>query len=946
MTKRSRGLSKSVLPCLLILVCLASIGGAPSESLASAASTETMGETNVLSGTDSGNGNILLAQQAVLPHDGTLQSLSFYVVNATGKLRLGVYDSSGVGGGPGSLVAETAEITPAAGWNTAPATSQPTLKAGYYWLAYLPSSNGLSFRIEQTGAYRDYQVTYGSLPTTVTGGASSSSVGHWSFFATLQVSGAQDPGQQAPASTPTTQLAWFYNRPTDGTTPLTLVQRHQTMILSGSDYEVGFLQQVRSSGWTRPILEYVDEAFAMGPSSAMTGSCPSGYAGYSTTWTSGDNEFCQMVNPNESWFLHNGAGQRIYRDAGGGSYFYLMNPGVAGWRAYVQAKTASLPSDYHMDGVFLDDVWATANDPRNREDDSDGTCLECGTDAQWLQAQIGMLKAVKTGAGSQPVWINSDSTTDLVAPVDGFMVENMGASWGTGFMPQSEVEQRWTDIDAAIAAGKNAILVGQGSQGDTERMRFSHVVYLMVAGPNVSYRFQNAGDYRAFWDYPEFKLALGTPNGPRYRVGSSVWRRDFSAGTAVVNLSATTSQTVSLGASYALPGGGTATSVTLAPNHGLALALASGSQPPPPPAAPGAVPNERATSTTQTSVSIAWDAASGTVDGYQLSLNGAASGTTTALQWETTDLTCGTTYSFAVQAYNSSGNGPTSTISATTADCPPPPAAPGAVPNERATSTTQTSVSIAWDAASGTVDGYQLSLNGAASGTTTALQWETTDLTCGTTYSFAVQAYNSSGNGPTSTISATTADCPPPPAAPGAVPNERATSTTQTSVSIAWDAASGTVDGYQLSLNGAASGTTTALQWETTDLTCGTTYSFAVQAYNSSGNGPTSTISATTADCKSPGPVNTSLPTISGRARVGSMLRGSLGLWTDGVTGLAYQWLRCSASNGSCTTIQWATSQNYVPSSSTRGSVLRLRVTATDASGSASATSQPTRTVR
>ena len=61
----------------------------------------TIGETTVFSGDDSGNGNLLLVQDVVLAQPGTLRSLSFYATQASGSLRLGVYDSTGPGGGPG-----------------------------------------------------------------------------------------------------------------------------------------------------------------------------------------------------------------------------------------------------------------------------------------------------------------------------------------------------------------------------------------------------------------------------------------------------------------------------------------------------------------------------------------------------------------------------------------------------------------------------------------------------------------------------------------------------------------------------------------------------------------------------------------------------------------------------------------------------------------------------
>ena len=48
---------------------------------------------------DNENGNLLVAQDAVLDPSATIQSLSFYVTNTAGKLRLGVY--SDVSGTPG-----------------------------------------------------------------------------------------------------------------------------------------------------------------------------------------------------------------------------------------------------------------------------------------------------------------------------------------------------------------------------------------------------------------------------------------------------------------------------------------------------------------------------------------------------------------------------------------------------------------------------------------------------------------------------------------------------------------------------------------------------------------------------------------------------------------------------------------------------------------------------
>src|ERR1700719_203014 len=104
----------------------------------------TIGQTGVLSASDNGNGNLLVVQSATLGQTATVQGLSFYVTGASGNLILGIYDATGPNGGPGTLKASTAAFAPTTGWNTAKVTPV-SLTAGAYWLAYLPSSNNLSF---------------------------------------------------------------------------------------------------------------------------------------------------------------------------------------------------------------------------------------------------------------------------------------------------------------------------------------------------------------------------------------------------------------------------------------------------------------------------------------------------------------------------------------------------------------------------------------------------------------------------------------------------------------------------------------------------------------------------------------------------------------------------------------------------------------------------------
>src|ERR1700688_2754757 len=162
-------------------------------SSSSWAGTITIGQTSVLTSADGGNANRLLAQSATLSQTATMQSLSFYVTAAAGKLVLGIYQS--LNGGPGQLLASTGAFTPIVGWNTQPVTSPVALAPATYWLAYLPSDNGLSFVWGNSGQWQYDPMTFsGSMPGTFV--STHGDVGNWSLYATLIPGGT-------PSATPT-----------------------------------------------------------------------------------------------------------------------------------------------------------------------------------------------------------------------------------------------------------------------------------------------------------------------------------------------------------------------------------------------------------------------------------------------------------------------------------------------------------------------------------------------------------------------------------------------------------------------------------------------------------------------------------------------------------------------------------------------------------------------
>ncbi|WP_166380446.1 sialidase family protein [Catellatospora methionotrophica] len=99
--------------------------------------------------------------------------------------------------------------------------------------------------------------------------------------------------------------------------------------------------------------------------------------------------------------------------------------------------------------------------------------------------------------------------------------------------------------------------------------------------------------------------------------------------------------------------------------------------------------------------------------------------------------------------------------------------------------------------------------------------------------------------------------------------------------------------------------------------------------YTTGGGGPTP-------------PVNTSAPTISGTPNQGATQTAANGTWTGSPTSYAYRWQRCDSAGGSCVDISGATASTYTASAADVGGRLKVKVTATNATGSTTASSGAT----
>jgi hypothetical protein len=109
---------------------------------------------------------------------------------------------------------------------------------------------------------------------------------------------------------------------------------------------------------------------------------------------------------------------------------------------------------------------------------------------------------------------------------------------------------------------------------------------------------------------------------------------------------------------------------------------------------------------------------------------------------------------------------------------------------------------------------------------------------------------------------------------------------------------------------------------------------------------------ATSAVGASGKPSNTREPSISGQPVQGATLTASSGTWTGAAPiTFAYQWVRCGSDGGkpdgsNCTPISGATSSSYGVQMDDIGRRLRIRVTASNAGGSAVVASNATATVK
>lgn len=254
---------------------------------------------------------------------------------------------------------------------------------------------------------------------------------------------------------------------------------------------------------------------------------------------------------------------------------------------------------------------------------------------------------------------------------------------------------------------------------------------------------------------------------------------------------------------------------------------------------------------TSTEATISWTASTDDtrVTGYDVYRGTTKVGTATTTSFTDTGLTASTAYQYTVRAFDAAGNvsAPSAALAVTTKATPSDTTAPS-VPAITSSSSTANSVTIGWSASTDNAGGSGLAGYDVYRGTTrvaqtTALTFTDTGLTASTAYQYTVRARDVAGNvsAPSAAVSVTTkSDTTPDTTAPSVPAGLAATTVTETSVALTWNASTDTggsgLKGYDVYRGSTKVGSTTTASYTDTGLTAATAYQYTVRATDNAGN--------------------------------------------------------------------------------------------------------------
>ena len=447
-----------------------------------------------------------------------------------------------------------------------------------------------------------------------------------------------------------------------------------------------------------------------------------------------------------------------------------------------------------------------------------------------------------------------------------------------------------TGLAATAASATQVNLSWTASPGATgyrvERCLTSSCTYSQIAAPTAT-------------SYSDAGVAPSTSYSYRVRASDSASNLStYSTATSVQTPSGTPATTVNY--NYDGPGrlknaafnDGTSVTYTLDPaGNRTNVTTAADTTPPSVPA------GLAGTVVSAYQINLSWTASTDNLGGsglagYKIYRGGTQIATSPTNSFSDTTVTGSQTYSYAVAAYDGSGNtsAQSTAISLSTPDVTPP-----SVPSGLAASAPSSNlVNLSWSASTDNpggsgVAGYIIYRRGAQIGTSTSTSYADSTVLGTTSYSYTVAAKDAAGNisAQSTAVSVTTPDT----IAPSVPTGLTASTATANQVNLSWSASTDTggsgLAGYKIYRGGAQIATSgaTSTAYVDTAVIGSTTYSYTVAAYDNASNvSAQSTATSTTTPAWPPAPPQISASTL--QATVNSYFTIS---WTSSPSATSYQ---------------------------------------------------------
>ncbi|WP_394747853.1 ThuA domain-containing protein [Spongiimicrobium salis] len=260
--------------------------------------------------------------------------------------------------------------------------------------------------------------------------------------------------------------------------------------------------------------------------------------------------------------------------------------------------------------------------------------------------------------------------------------------------------------------------------------------------------------------------------------------------------------------------------------------------------APSVPANLMASSITETSLDLNWDASTDNVavTSYRIFQDNVEIATITPTNYQVTGLVANTSYDFVIVALDMAGNTSESSDVLTVSTLQAPDTEAPSIPSNLAASNIgETSFDLSWDAATDNVavTSYTVFQDNVAIAVVNTTNYGVTGLAPNTSYAFSVNATDAAGNtSANSAVLNVTTLTPQDTEPPSAPTNLIASNTTQTTTDLSWNAAMDNVavTAYNIYQDAVQIAMVNSTNFQITGLTANTSYTFGVTALDAEGN--------------------------------------------------------------------------------------------------------------